>query len=126
MTAGRESRRYGAEIIVHGRDIGEAKEKALQLAKERNLVYVNGYDDPRILAGQGTAGLEVVSQMEKLGVDCDAVIIPVGGGGLLGRDGCGSQTLYTTRGSHRESTSLSIIVSHEVSLPTFSTLPIYH
>jgi threonine dehydratase len=76
-------RQYGAEIIVHGRDIGEAKEKALQMAKERDLVYVNGYDDPRILAGQGTAALEVVSQMEQLGKECDAVVIPVGGGGLL-------------------------------------------
>jgi threonine dehydratase len=76
-------RQYGAEIIVHGRDIGEAKERALELARERDMVYVNGYDDPRILAGQGTAALEVVSQMERLGVDCDAVVIPVGGGGLL-------------------------------------------
>ena len=76
-------RQYGAEVIVHGRDIGEAKERALQMAKERDLVYVNGYDDPRILAGQGTAALEVVSQMEQLGKECDAVVIPVGGGGLL-------------------------------------------
>ena len=44
---------------------------------------MNGYDDPRVLAGQGTAALEVVSQMERLGADCDAVVIPVGGGGLL-------------------------------------------
>ena len=47
------------------------------------MVYVNGYDDPHILAGQGTAALEVVSQMERLGTECDAVVIPVGGGGLL-------------------------------------------
>ena len=47
------------------------------------MVYVNGYDDPHILAGQGTAALEVVSQMERLGAECDAVVIPVGGGGLL-------------------------------------------
>lgn len=47
------------------------------------MVYVNGYDDPRILAGQGTTALEVIGQMEQLGVAIDAVVIPVGGAGLL-------------------------------------------
>ena len=76
-------RQYGAEIIVYGKDIDEAKERALEMAKEKNMIYVNGYDHPHILAGQGTAALEIVAQMEKLGVECDAVVIPVGGGGLL-------------------------------------------
>ena len=76
-------RQYGAEIIVYGRDIGEAKERALEIAKERNMIYVNGYNHPHILAGQGTAALEIVGQMERLDVACDAVVIPVGGGGLL-------------------------------------------
>ena len=76
-------RQYGAEVIVYGRDIGEAKDRALAMAKEKNMVYVNGYDHPHILAGQGTAALEIIGQMEQLDTRCDAVVIPVGGGGLL-------------------------------------------
>ncbi len=69
----------GANIILHGTDFGEAKAHAHELAKEKGLAYIDGYDDPAIIAGQGTMGLEVVEQLPNL----DAVIIPVGGAGLL-------------------------------------------
>ena len=68
---------------MYGKDIGEAKERALEMGKERNMLYINGYDHPHILAGQGTAALEIIGQMERLRAECDAVVIPVGGGGLL-------------------------------------------
>ncbi|ESO89241.1 hypothetical protein LOTGIDRAFT_154332 [Lottia gigantea] len=70
---------FEANVIVHGKDIGESKDHALQVAKEKNLIYINGYDHPHILAGQGTMGLEIVDQVP----DLDACIIPVGGGGLI-------------------------------------------
>ncbi|ESO89242.1 hypothetical protein LOTGIDRAFT_183268 [Lottia gigantea] len=70
---------FGAHVVVHGNDIGESKDHALQVAKEKNLIYINGYDHPHILAGQGTMGLEIVDQVP----DLDACIIPVGGGGLI-------------------------------------------
>ncbi|XP_076340156.1 L-threonine ammonia-lyase-like isoform X2 [Tachypleus tridentatus] len=70
---------FGANIIIKGTDIGESKEHALQLAEENELVYVNGYDHPHIIAGQGTMGLEIIDQVP----DLDAVIVPVGGGGLI-------------------------------------------
>jgi threonine dehydratase len=76
-------RQYGAEVVVYGKDIGEARDRALVIAKERNMIYINGYDHPHILAGQGTAALEIIGQMEELDTQCDAVVIPVGGGGLL-------------------------------------------
>jgi threonine dehydratase len=69
----------GANVVLHGTDFGEAKAHAHVLAKEKGLAYIDGYDDPAIIAGQGTMGLEVAEQLPNL----DAVIIPVGGAGLL-------------------------------------------
>src|SRR5439155_920455 len=69
----------GATVVLHGEDFGEAKAYAHQIAKEKGLAYVDGYDDPAIIAGQGTMGLEIVEQIP----DLEAVIVPVGGAGLL-------------------------------------------
>src|SRR6186713_1329801 len=71
--------RFGATVVLHGNDFAEAKKQALFLAEERGLAYIDGYDDPAIIAGQGTMGLEIVEQVP----DLDAIIVPVGGGGLL-------------------------------------------
>src|SRR5438874_3593073 len=71
--------KLGANVVLHGKDFSEAKEKAHEIATERGLAYIDGYDDPAIIAGQGTMGLEIVEQVPNL----DAVVIPVGGGGLL-------------------------------------------
>jgi threonine dehydratase len=71
--------KLGATVVLHGKDFGEAKAHAHEIAKEKALAYIDGYDDPAIIAGQGTMGLEIVEQVP----DLDAVIIPVGGAGLL-------------------------------------------
>jgi threonine dehydratase len=71
--------KLGATVVLHGKDFGEARAGAHEIAKEKGLAYVDGYDDPAIIAGQGTMGLEIVEQVP----DLDAVIIPVGGAGLL-------------------------------------------
>ncbi len=71
--------KLGATVVLHGNDFGEAKARADEIAKENGLAYIDGYDDPAIIAGQGTMGLEIVEQIP----DLEAVIIPVGGGGLL-------------------------------------------
>jgi len=52
----------GANVVLHGTDFGEAKARALELAKEKGLAYIDGYDDPAIIAGQGTMALEIVEQ----------------------------------------------------------------
>ncbi|GAU98520.1 hypothetical protein RvY_09654-2 [Ramazzottius varieornatus] len=70
---------YGATVILTGNNIAESKDFAMRMAKEKKLTYVNGYDHPYILAGQGTCGLEMLEQVP----DMDAAIIPVGGGGLV-------------------------------------------
>jgi len=70
--------KLGATVVLHGKDFAEAKARAHQIAEEKGLAYIDGYDDPAIIAGQGTMALEIVRQ-----VDFDAVIVPVGGAGLL-------------------------------------------
>ena len=46
-------KKFGANVIVHGKDIGESRERALEIGKEKGLMYINGFDHPNILAGQG-------------------------------------------------------------------------
>lgn len=71
--------KLGANVVLHGKDFAEAKAHAHELAAKKGLAYVDGYDDPAIIAGQGTMGIEIISQVP----DVDAVIVPVGGGGLI-------------------------------------------
>ena len=71
-------RRFGARVILHGTNIAEARVYADKLAAENGQTYINGFDDPAIIAGQGTIGLEIVRQVP----DLEAVIIPIGGAGL--------------------------------------------
>src|SRR5437899_8637091 len=73
------ARRHGAEIVLAGADFEEACEHAIRLGDERGLTFVHPFDDPRVIAGQGTLGLELLEQRP----DVDAVIVPVGGGGLI-------------------------------------------
>lgn len=72
-------RSYGAIVIVEGTSMSEAKNYALKLSKLLNLMYINGYDHPNILAGQGTMALEIIEAVP----DVDAIIVPTGGAGLL-------------------------------------------
>ena len=73
------TRRYGASVILHGASFDDAGEYARRLQVERGLTYVHAFDDPKIVAGQGTLGLELLDALPEL----DTVIVPVGGGGLI-------------------------------------------
>jgi threonine dehydratase len=72
-------RQYGAESLLHGNDYDGAYTEALRLSEEKKLTFISAFDDPGIVAGQGTIGLELYEQNPEL----DAVIVPVGGGGLI-------------------------------------------
>lgn len=74
------ARRRGAEVVLHGDNFDEAYARAREIEAARDLVFVHPFDDPRVIAGQGTIGLELLEQVPRL----DAVLVPVGGGGLLG------------------------------------------
>jgi threonine dehydratase len=70
----------GGEVMLHGDDYDQAYERALALERERQLVFIHPFDDPDVIAGQGTIGLELLRQRPG---DFDAIFVPVGGGGLI-------------------------------------------
>ncbi len=72
-------RRLGARVVLHGESFAEARAHADTLARRDHLTYVHGFDDPAVIAGQGTIGLEILEQVPS----ADAVLVPSGGGGLL-------------------------------------------
>lgn len=71
---------YGAKVVLHGDTYDEASAYAGKLVDEKGLVYIHPYDDPDVIAGQGTIGMEIVRQHPE---PIEAVFVPVGGGGLL-------------------------------------------
>jgi len=70
---------WGADVVLHGETLAEAAAHAEHLAQERQLIFVHPYDDAAVIAGQGTLALELLNDAP----DIDALVIPVGGGGLL-------------------------------------------
>ena len=73
------TRRYGAEVELVGKDFGEAFDAAMRRTEETSSVFVHPYDHPHVIAGQGTAGCEIVEQLPDIGT----LVVPVGGGGLI-------------------------------------------
>lgn len=71
--------KLGARVLLRGRDFAEARAVADALVASDGLTYIHGFDDPAIIAGQGTIGLEILQQVR----DLDAIVCPVGGGGLI-------------------------------------------
>jgi threonine dehydratase len=71
------TRSYGARVILHGRDLSEALARAQSLEAE-GYIFIHPYDDPEVIAGQGTLGLEILEDLP----GADTVVLPVGGGGL--------------------------------------------
>jgi threonine dehydratase len=74
------TRGFGAEVVLHGDTLDEARAHALTLAEQQHLRFIHPYDDADIVAGQGTVGLEMLEQTPEL----DTLVIAVGGGGLIG------------------------------------------
>src|SRR5262249_1877757 len=70
---------HGAAVVLEGETIAEAHVRADRLARERGLVWVHPYDDPHVIAGQGTVALEMLEDVAGL----DVLIVPIGGGGLI-------------------------------------------
>lgn len=74
-----QTRAHGAEVILHGTRFDETRELTNELARERQLTLVHPYDDPAVIAGQGTLALEML----EIGYRIDTLVVPVGGGGLI-------------------------------------------
>jgi threonine dehydratase len=118
------TRGFGAEVVLHGANYDEACEEATRLCKAEGMTFIHPFDDPLVMAGQGTIGLELLEQVEGL----EAVVIPIGGGGLIGGIACalkeskpsvrvvGVQTMKLP--SMRE----AVAAGHPVTLPAGTTI----
>jgi threonine dehydratase len=82
----------GAEIVLHGDDYDAANEHAVGIARERNLVFVHPFDDPDVIAGQGTIAMEILRQAHGDGIE--AIFVPIGGGGLIAGISAYVKSLY--------------------------------
>src|SRR5271169_5684857 len=78
------TRAYGAEVVLHGTNYDEAYDKAVEQSREHSLTLIHAFDDDAVIAGQGTVGLEILQQHP----DIEAIVAPIGGGGLIGGIAC--------------------------------------
>lgn len=116
---------YGVDVILHGAETGLAEQYAQQLASSGSYTYVSPYNDPDIIAGQGTIGLELLEQCDHI----DNIFISMGGGGLI--SGIGSVLkaskpqikVYGVSATHSKALAASMTVGHVVEtehLPTIA------
>ncbi len=78
------TRHYGVEVVLYGDCYDDAYEKALELQKTHDYTLVHPFDDPYVIAGQGTIGLEIIEELS----DVEIIIVPIGGGGLISGIAC--------------------------------------
>ena len=78
------TRGFGAEVVLHGANYDEACEEATRLCQAQGMTFIHPFDDPAVMAGQGTIGLELLEQVPQL----EAVVVSIGGGGLIGGIAC--------------------------------------
>ncbi len=78
------TRGFGAEVVLHGANYDEAYLEAMRLCDAAGMTFIHPFDDPVVMAGQGTIGLELLEQIPQL----EAVVVPIGGGGLIGGIAC--------------------------------------
>jgi threonine dehydratase len=78
------TRSFGAEVILHGASYDEACEEAIRRRLSEGRTFIHPFDDPEVISGQGTIGLELLEQVP----DIEAVVVPIGGGGLIGGIAC--------------------------------------
>ncbi len=78
------TREFGAEVVLHGGNYDEAYTEAIRRCESEGMVFLHPFDDRAVMAGQGTIGLEMLEQIAGL----EAVIVPIGGGGLIGGVAC--------------------------------------
>lgn len=78
------TRGFGAEVVLHGANYDEAYAEARRLCETEHMTFIHPFDDPLVMAGQGTIALEMMEQIHGL----EAVVVPIGGGGLIGGIAC--------------------------------------
>mmetsp|Transcript_17692 Transcript_17692/g.29096 ORF Transcript_17692/g.29096 Transcript_17692/m.29096 type:complete len:414 (+) Transcript_17692:735-1976(+) len=73
------TRQYGASVVLHGNSYDEAYKKAREIEEQSSMTFIHAFNDPYVMAGQGTVALEIVRQLPTV----DVVVVPIGGGGLI-------------------------------------------
>jgi len=83
---------YGAKVVLHGETLSECQDRVAAIIAERQLVQVHPYDDPAIIAGQGTIALEMLDEVP----DLDMLVVPIGGGGLIAGNAIAARAVRET------------------------------
>ena len=115
---------YGAEVCIVPGVYDDAYARAIELQKEKGYTFVHPFDDPKVIAGQGTIGLEILEQMP----DVEAVVVPIGGGGLVSGVAFAIKTLrpeikvYGVQSSGAPSMAASLQEGHIARLGEVSTI----
>ena len=78
------TRGYGAEVVLHGANYDEAYTEALRRSEVEGMTFLHPFNDPEVIQGQGSIGLEILEQVPNI----EAVVVPIGGGGLIGGVAC--------------------------------------
>ena len=118
------TRSFGAHVILHGANYDEASAHAHEIELEEHRLYVHPFDDPLVIAGQGTIGLELIEQNPYL----EAVVVAVGGGGLAGGIACAIKEVnpkikvYGVEASVLASMRAALDARHLVTLPPARTI----
>jgi threonine dehydratase len=118
------TRGYGAEVILHGNNFDEAVDEARRRCDAEGLVFLHAFNDEAVIAGQGTIGLELLEQVP----DLEAVVVPVGGGGLIGGIACAIKEqrpgvhIVGVETSRVPSMQAALLQHHPVLVPPASTI----
>ncbi len=117
-------RHLGANVVLHGADLGEARAHAGAMAERDGLTFIHPFDNEHVMAGQGTMGLEILEQTPEV----EAVIVPVGGGGLLAGVGTVMKakkpavTVVGVEPDHAACLTAALAAGKPVTVPLASTL----
>lgn len=118
------TRGYGAEVVLHGENYDAAFHGALAKSKQSGLTFIHPFDDPDVIAGQGTLGLEILQQVP----DLDAVVVPIGGGGLISGIACAVKESFPhtriigVQTARLPSMRVAVTEGHPVLIPSSTTI----
>jgi threonine dehydratase len=118
------TRNFGAEVVLHGANYDEAYEEARRICDANDMTFIHPFDDPAVMAGQGTIGLELMEQIEGL----EAVVVPIGGGGLIGGIACAVKEtnpkikVVGVQTSRLPSMARAVEEHHPVTIPAATTI----
>ncbi|MDQ2906912.1 MAG: threonine ammonia-lyase [Ktedonobacteraceae bacterium] len=115
---------YGAQVVLHGFTYDDAYQHCLELQQQTGATFIHAFDDPDVIAGQGTLGLEMLSDLP----DADALVVPIGGGGLIAGIAIAARalrpdiTIIGVQAAGAASCSASLAAGEPATLPTIATV----